>query len=140
MARVRKGGAAKWARVASQRTEDYKDGINNPRKPWAESTANAQNSYNQGIQLSIAQGRFATGVQKAGNGKWQNKANTKGVQRYAMGIQESEADYEIGVAPYLAVIEGTQLPPRYPKGDPRNIMRVATIAQALRNKKTGGSR
>jgi hypothetical protein len=35
----------------------------------------------------------------------------------------------------LQVIESIQLPPRGPKGDPRNIERVRVIAQALRARK-----
>jgi len=46
-------------------------------------------------------------------------------------------DYEKGFAPYRDEIEKTALPPRYPRRDPRNIQRVATIAAALGKKKTG---
>ena len=39
--------------------------------------------------------------------------------------------------PYLETIAATQLPPRFAKGDPRNVQRVAAIAAALRKRKTG---
>jgi hypothetical protein len=37
------------------------------------------------------------------------------------------------------VISSTTLPPKYAKGDPRNVQRVATMAAALRAAKMGAS-
>ena len=46
-------------------------------------------------------------------------------------------DFEKGFAPYADVIRATALPPRFPKGDPRNYTRVQVIGTALRAKKVG---
>ena len=129
--------ASKWARVTPARTEDYEKGVRSPRRDWASETAGAEARYGEGVQTAIAEGRFARGVADAGSGKWQAKAVSKGVPRWGPGVREAQPDYEKGFGPFRNVIEGVTLPPRYPKGDPRNIERVATIASALHDAKVG---
>lgn len=115
----------KWTRVTPLRSEDYKIGIQNPRRDWEKSaTAAAQDS-------------FAKGIAKAGSGKWQARALQKGPGRFAEGVMVGGPDYEKGFAPYRDEIEKTALPPRFPKRDPRNLLRVSAIATALGKKKTG---
>ena len=129
--------AAKWSRVAAQRTEDYQMGVQQPRTPWAAAAAAAQERYKQGVTDAANRGAFAKGVQAAGDQKWSSKAVAKGPTRFAEGVQLSGPDYAAGVQPYLDTIAGTQLPPRYPKGYPRNVERVRVMSQALRKRKTG---
>lgn len=129
--------AQKWARVTPQRTADYEQGVRSPRKSWAEATGNAVQAYEQGIQESISKGRFAAGVAAAGDEKWKKKTIEKGVRRWGPGVQVAQSDFEAGFAPYRQVIEGVELPPRYPKGDPRNLERVAAITSALHAAKVG---
>lgn len=138
MPKVKSNYASKWARVTPQRTEDYEQGINNPRVPWAEATIKAAANQAAGVQEAIRDKRFEKGVAKAGDAEWQKGALTKGVSRFGEGVQLAEQKYAANFAPYAAVIEGITLPPRYPKGDPRNIERVKVIAAALRNKKVKG--
>jgi len=128
--------AAKWARVTPQRAPDYEEGVKSPRRPWAESAKRAEEAYKAGVTAAAQAGRYGKGVDAAGNEKWQKKALEKGVARYGPGVQVAADDYERGFAPYRDVIERTTLPPKYPKGDPRNIQRVAAIAKALRDAKT----
>ena len=45
--------------------------------------------------------------------------------------------YATKMAPVLKIIETTTLPPRFAKGDPRNIERVKVLAAALRKGRTG---
>lgn len=129
--------AEKWARVTPQRAEDYRLGVQNPRTPWAQAAAAAQERYKTAVTEAANQGRYAKGVSAAGDQRWQQKALAKGPTRFAEGVSVSAPDYQAGVQPYLDTIAATQLPPRYPKGDPRNIERVRVISQALRKKKTG---
>lgn len=129
----------KYARVAPTRVTDFAEGIQNPRRSWEQSTKAASDAYAQGVQQAIGEGRFETGVAKAGDAKWQRKTQDVGVQRWAPGIQASLQDYETGFAPFHAVIARTTLPPRGPKGDPRNIERVAVLARALNAAKVGGA-
>jgi hypothetical protein len=129
--------AEKWSRVTPMRSEDYKMGVMNPRAPWAASSTAAQDRYKQGVTEAANRGAYGKGIAAAGDQKWQRKSAEKGPQRFAEGVALSTGDYQAGVQPYLDVIAATTLPPRFPKGDPRNIARVATLAAALRKRKTG---
>lgn len=129
--------AKKWARVTPQRTEDYSSGVKNPTKDWGAATLASSDAQAKGIQQAISEKRFEKGVSKAGTAKWQAKTATKGVDRWGSGVQVAQPDFESGFAPYAQRIASTTLPPRYPKGDPRNLERVAVIAKALRAQKVG---
>lgn len=140
MAEIKSSGAIaeKWSRVTPQRNADYEAGVRQPGKDWANNTAAAEASYEGGVQNAIQQKRFGKGVKNAGTGKWQAKTLEKGTQRWGPGVSVAQADYEAGFAPYRDEIERTSLPPRYPKGDPRNIERVSKLAKALHAKKVSG--
>jgi len=130
--------AEKWSRVTPQRVPDYENGVRQPGKDWANNTAAAESSFEAGIQNAIQQKRFGKGVKNAGTAKWQSKTLEKGTQRWGPGVSVAQSDYENGFAPYRDEIERTSLPPRYPKGDPRNIERVSKLAKALHAKKMSG--
>jgi hypothetical protein len=123
--------AEKWARVTPQRATDYEAGIQAPRRDWAQATVAATERYAAGVQSAIQNKLFSKGVQKAGSEKWKRKATEVGPRRFSEGVQVAAPDYEKGFAPYRDVIEKTQLPPRFAKGDPRNIDRVRAMAMAL---------
>lgn len=135
MPKVRSGVASKWGTNTSNATPFYTEGVQNPRAPWAASTIAGAANQAAGVQKAIAEKRFEKGVQKAGDNKWRQGAIDKGSARFAQGVQAGQGSYEQNVAPFLSTIESTSLPPRYPKGDPRNIDRVKAIADALRKKK-----
>jgi hypothetical protein len=123
--------AAKWSERAGNATGDYADGVQNPKQSWKDSTTAAQETWKQGLQTSFQNGSFARGVAKAGDAKQIGNSLSKGVSRFAAGVSIAQGDYETGVAPFLAIIERTTLPPRGPKGDPRNIERVSKLTTAL---------
>lgn len=129
--------AAKWARVAPQRTQDYTDGVNAPRRDWAASASAAQDTHTAAMQRAATQKSYGRGVRAAGTAKWQQRALAKGPNRYAEGVAIAEPDFRQGFAPYAETIARTTLPPRFPKGDPRNLERVKAIATALHMKKAG---
>jgi len=139
MANVKDTGriAAKWARVTPQRSEDYTLGVQQPRTPWAAAAAAANDRYKSGVTEAANANRFQKGVTAAGDQKWQQKSLAKGPARFAEGVALSGPDYQAAVQPYIDTIAATALPPRGPKGDPRNLARVAAIASALRKRKTG---
>ncbi len=118
---------------------EYEAGVRNPKKDWARETAAAEANYEAGIQKSIAQKRFGKGVNKSGTENWQAKTLAKGPTRWAQGVALAAPDYEAGFAKYHAIIAGLTLPPRGPKGDPKNIQRVAVIADALHKAKISGT-
>lgn len=127
----------KWSRVTPQRQEDYQLGVQNPRVSWSAATRGANERYKQGVTAAIGRDAFNKGVAAAGDQAWQQGALAKGPTRFAEGVTISAPAYEAGVSKYLGVINGTTLPPRYAKGDPRNIERVKALAQALNKAKTG---
>lgn len=53
------------------------------------------------------------------------------MSRWSGGVQIATPDYESAWAPYRDIIERAFLPVRYPVGDPRNLNRVAVMADAL---------
>ena len=130
--------AEKWGRVTPARTEDYEKGVRQPKKDWAERTKESEGIYKEAVVRAANEGRYGKGVDKAGTEKWQRKTIDKGVDRWGPGVSLAEKDFESGFAPYRDVIERTDIGPRYPKGDPRNIQRVAKLATALHEKKIRG--
>lgn len=131
--------ADKWARRAGAAAPDYKTGVAQPRRSWAQATAAAEDAYVQGVTEAAGRNAFSTGVQAAGDAKWSRKSQQVGTQRYASGVQAAKGDYQSGFAPYASVIESTTLPPRGPKGSPSNYSRVQAIGDALHTAKTGGA-
>lgn len=127
--------AAKWSRVTPTRSEDYTEGIKNPQVDWATATKAAEQRYKDGVVKAAQEGRFGKGVSAAGSEKWARKTADLGPRRWGEGVQAASPDFESGFKPYAETIESTKLPPRYAKGDPRNIQRVAAMAKALRDKK-----
>jgi len=127
----------KWTRVTPGRTEDYKLGVKNPRRDWADETEAAKGNWKAGIDAAAAKDLFAKGVAEAGTRKWQDKALTKGPGRFAEGVYIAGPDFEKGFARYHDVIARTDLGPRYPRRDPRNIDRVRKIVEALVAEKLG---
>jgi len=137
MPKVRQGADSKWVRRTGSATEEFKQGVQSPRVDWASATVAAAPSQHAGVQAAIADNRFAKGVTAAGTARWQAKAAGKGADRFAGGVADAQGDYAKAVQPYTDVINNTVLPPRGPKGDPKNFQRVVAMATALRNKKLG---
>lgn len=97
----------------------------------------AEANHTAGVQKAITNKSFSKGVAATADDKWASKALSKGKDRFAAGAQDAVAEYDKGFAPYRQVIENTVLPPRGPKGDPKNYQRVITMGNALRAKKEG---
>lgn len=125
--------AQKWKNKVAGAQGDYVDGVNNPKRDWASETAKAEGAYEQGVQRAISNKSFGKGVGKAGTAKWQKGAVEKGPGRWAEGVAKAEDEYRQGMGEVIQVIEGTQLPPRGPKGDPKNYDRSRVLGQKLHN-------
>lgn len=127
----------KWTRVTPMRTEDYKIGIKNPRRDWADETEAAKGNWKAGIDAAHAKDLFSKGVSAAGTKKWQDKALQKGPGRFAEGVIIAGPDFEKGFAPYHAAIERADLGPKFPRRDPRNLGRVKVVVDAMIEEKLG---
>ena len=130
--------AEKWTRVTPGRSEDYRGGIEAPKKDWETETKAAEGAYKAGVTKAAAEGRFGKGVDKAGTAKWKDRALLVGVDRWGPGVSVAGPAYASGFGPFRDVIERTTLPPRGPKGDPRNYERVKAIGDALHKAKLAG--
>lgn len=133
--------ADKWTRRASVAGEDYRKGVESPRTPWDQAAAAAAQSYQQGVTAAATSGRFAAGVRKAGNAKWQRNSAAKGPNRFAEGVSLAVGEWQAGFQPYQSAISSLQLPARGPAGSPQNLQRVTAVATALRavRERAGGT-
>ncbi|HMU96593.1 MAG TPA: hypothetical protein PKB12_04650 [Elusimicrobiota bacterium] len=125
----------KWATVTPQRTQQYQEGVQSPLNSWSAGAKAAEPNFEQGVQKAIAAKSYGKGVSAAGDERWQAKTTQVGVQRWAPGVAAGASDYGEGFAPYRDVINNTSLPPRFPRGDERNYLRVQAIGKALADKK-----
>lgn len=121
----------KWTTVTPQRTNDYTQGVTNPRVDWEAASVEGADSWAAGVQAAVTEGRFAKGVNKAGTAKWKSKAIEKGPVRWAQGVQLASDDFSRGYGPYREAIAALTLPPRFARRDPRNIDRVSAIVNAM---------
>lgn len=127
----------KWVDVTPGRSTQYVEGINDPKEDWKTKTVAAAANYKAAMVVALAQDRFLKGVNKVTTDKWKSKAILKGAGRFSEGVSLGGDDYGTGFAPYRDVIANTTLPPRYPKGDVRNMERVKVMAAALHAAKIG---
>lgn len=121
----------KWTRVTPSRTEDYKLGIQNPRRDWETETIAGKENWKAGVDAAAAKGLFVKGVTQAGSKKWRDHALKKGPGRFAEGVYLAGPDYEAGFKRYHDAISRVDLGPRFPTRDPRNLERVKKIVDAL---------
>ncbi|KKN22899.1 hypothetical protein LCGC14_0910380 [marine sediment metagenome] len=128
----------KWQRVTPGRQEDYKLGIKNPKRDWAEETLAAKDNWKAGIDAAHQKGLFEKGVEEAGTKKWQKKALLVGPGRFAEGVYAAGDDFEDGFKRYHAALQATDLGPKFPRRDPRNIERVKAVVAALIKEKMEG--
>jgi hypothetical protein len=133
MARIKAIGdiADKYARVAPQRADDYTKGVQDPSVDWQRATAGSSDAYEAGVTDAIGRKAFAKGVDAAGNEKWKRRTADVGAARWPAGVRAAKDDYATAFQPFRDVIERTALPPRAPRGDPRNQERAAVMARAL---------
>ena len=126
-----RGNPGKWARNAAASSNEYAQGVQNPRRSWQAGAGAAGGNYQVGVQQAIANNRYEAGVQKAGDAKYKAGVQEKGVARYGQGVssQGAQSRYQQGFNPYESAIEGVTLPPRGPKG--QNLGRVQAIQDAL---------
>lgn len=130
----------KWSTRASGAAADYASGITMPKQPWSAAATAAKDAWRTGVTDAAGRDAYAKGVAKAGDAKWLKKASEIGARRYPEGVTAAKDDYKGGFAPVYDTLSKVELPVRGPRGDPKNIERVRTIVQALRQLKTGAGK
>jgi len=126
---------AKYQRVTPLKAKEYEEGVKDPKKIWADKAKAAEEAWAGGVTDAVARGAFSKGIEECGQAGYIEPALKKGVPRFRGGVEYGIPKYNRKIARYRDVIEATPLPPRGPKGDPRNIDRVAAIAAALHAEK-----
>lgn len=129
----------KWSDVTQTKSQYYSAGVSNAKNDWATNTAGAAPAWAAGVNEAVANGRFGSGVAKAGTAKWKANTINLGVSRWPQGVANGKASYANGFGPYAQVIQNTTLPPRGPKGSPQNMQRSSAMASALHQAKVGGA-
>ncbi|TSA40265.1 hypothetical protein D4Q85_00065 [bacterium] len=126
---------AKFVEVTPGRSAYYEAGVKNPLEDWEANTVAAAAAYKAAVGAADIMRRFTGGAKKAGTAKWKRKAAEVGVDRFGPGVIASEADFKEGFEPFVAVIAGTEMPERKPRGDPANYKRSEAIGTALFKKR-----
>jgi len=126
---------SKWTTVTPMRADEYRYGVEHPRRDWDKAAIEANDRYVKAVTAAAQAGRYKGGIERVGIKKWKEMATAKGPGRFTEGVYLSGDLYKEGFAPFHKVIMETELPPKGPVGDPGNIQRVAAISQALHKKR-----
>ena len=128
----------KWQRKASAATEDYRAGVETPRRSWKEAVLAAADAYYAALQNVINQDLWRKALAGISEDEWKRKAIELGVRRYADGVRANADKYAKKMSKVLAILKELTLPPRGPRGDPKNLDRVRVIMEALHKAKIEG--
>jgi len=127
--------AQKWADVTPGKSAYYAAEAPAAASKWEERTSAAGGVYMAGIQVAGIQQRFVGGVKRAGAAKFGRKVKDVGVARYSPGVTAAKEDMSKGIADYIGVLEGLEIPDRGPRGSPANYAIVEKVGSALHAKR-----
>ena len=123
--------AKKWAEVTPGKAGYYQAEAPAAAAEWEANTVAAGPVYMAGIQVAGIQQRFVGGVKRAGAAKFSRKVTSVGVARYGPGVAAAKEDMAKGVAPFLAILDGLEIPDRGPRGSPGNYAIGQKVGDAL---------
>jgi len=127
--------ADKWAEVTPGRASYYEAEAPAAGAEWEANTVAAGGTYTAGIAVAGIGKRFVGGVKRAGAAKFARKVKDVGVSRYAPGVAAAKADMASGIADYVGVLEGLEIPDRGPRGSVANYAIVQKVGEALHKKR-----
>jgi hypothetical protein len=129
----------KWTERASGAQSEFESGVGNTStSEQQDATLNATAQWEQGVQNSISNGTFQSGVEDP-NKDWQDATLEIGGQRFSQGVRASTDAFEQGFEPFRDTIESLTLSARGPRGDvATNIERVREVATALADQRQQG--
>jgi len=127
--------ATKWADVTPGKAGYYEAEAPAAGAEWEANTAAAGGVYKSAVSAAGIQERFVGGVRRAGAAKFSRKVKDVGVARYGPGVAAAKADMEKGVADYVGVLDGLEIPDRGPRGSPGNYAIVQKVGDALHKKR-----
>jgi hypothetical protein len=129
---------AKWNSRASQAVGDYTNGVAQTQKDQAGLAEAAEPTWAQGVAAAAAAHSFSRGLARVGTAGWKAGVASKGAQRYAPGVTAGQTKYTSRFGPFLQVISGLTLSPRFPRGNPANQQRSVDVQVALHKARMGG--
>ena len=127
--------AKKWAEVTPGKAGYYAAEAPAAAAEWEANTVAAGGVYMAGIQVAGIQQRFVGGVKRAGAAKFSRKVTSVGAARYSPGVAAAKEDMAKGIADYVSVLEGLEIPDRGPRGSPANYAIVEKVGSALHAKR-----
>jgi len=127
--------AKKWAEVTPQRASYYEAEAPEAGAEWEANTIAAGGTYKAGISVAGIEKRFVGGVKRAGAAKFTRKVRDVGVARYSPGVAAAQEDMAKGLADYIDVLDGLEIPDRGPRGSPTNYAIVQKVGDALHKKR-----
>ena len=136
--------AQNWVQGASSQLASQKYAQNTAGKGQLqkERSAQAEQSYAEGVQAAVQNGTRLKAVQAQDPSKYERMIQGKGIQNRAAGIQAAGANgWATGFAPYAPIIDQVVagLPARTPDGVQNVMNRTVPLVQALQNAKRGGA-
>lgn len=129
----------KWRSRATAALTDYSEGVQAPRNPWQKQAMAASETWKAAITDAAARDAYRKGVAATSEEFWRSRALALGTARFTDGVSKSVDVFKGKWAPFYDVLSRIELPPRGPRGDPKNVERVRAIMTALRQKKLGGA-
>lgn len=127
--------AAKWAKIAAQRSPEYQAGVTGAGSTWETNAKAAKAAFQAGVTSGNIGQMWAGGIARAGGAKYERKATGVGKDRYSGGVTAAQGDMQTGMDPMVATIAGVTPPARQPRGSAGNLQRVAAYANALNAKR-----
>jgi len=125
--------ADKFERRAGAAGQDYEAGVSDVSDSEQQSaTLEAADSWEQGIQDAIAEGRFQNGVNNP-NKSWQQAALETGSSRFTQGASQAGGTWQDAFSSFADTLEGLNLQPRGARGSEANFQRSREVGEALHN-------
>jgi len=123
--------AKKWQRNLAGSTESIRQGIQAVAVSPTEKAAQQADAYLLGVQQSVADGKFQSGLRRVSLDDWKRAALEKGVPRIASGAAAAQSDVADFLTEFLPHVErGQQILESMPRGDlQQNIARAVAMIE-----------
>jgi hypothetical protein len=129
--------ADKFEQRASQAGPAYESGVGDVTdSEQQQATLDSTDTWEQGIQEAITEGRFSDGVANP-DASWQTQALEQGSSRFTQGVSNAGGRWQDGFDDYASTLESLTLQPRGSRGSEANYQRSRSVGEALHNERSG---
>jgi hypothetical protein len=125
--------AAKWSRNLAGATQSIKDGVMAVQTAPTQMAAARADAFVQGVQQSVASGKWQAGLNRVSLSDWQQQMINKGINRIATGAQGAQPKFAAFMGQLLPYIDnGKRTLAATPRGDlGTNIQRMVNWVQYM---------